>query len=204
MTQPKSHKSQIIDRVGQRKGHLECVSFFASNEQQQAEWTFKCDCGNTVNRVWTYKASTCGVHCPFSKQLKSAKAKAVGGRKAGPKGSVGLQRLFDQYRKRARTKGYPFELSLSEFGRLTSQNCHYCGAEPEMNVISSDIRNTPKVIENSRYTYNSIDRIDSNIGYIDGNCRPACKKCNIMKWNMTVEEFYGHMRKVLNFSVSVV
>lgn len=37
----------------------------------------------------------------------------------------------------------------------------------------------------------SLDRIDSSLGYIKGNVRWVHKDINIMKWNMSDEEFLG-------------
>ena len=50
-------------------------------------------------------------------------------------------------------------------------------------------------IENSRYFYNSLDRIDSSRGYTLDNVRPSCKCCNTMKWDHP-EDFFKEKIKI--------
>lgn len=50
-----------------------------------------------------------------------------------------------------------------------------------------------------RNTHNaSVDRIDSNVGYTAGNLQLVCYAVNIMKTNMTDEEFRGWCADVTN------
>jgi len=73
---------------------------------------------------------------------------------------------YKLYRIGAVKRGFTFDISLEEFKVLTTGDCHYCFSEAF-----------------------GIDRIDSNLGYIDGNCVGCCTMCNRMKSNHTTEEF---------------
>jgi hypothetical protein len=42
---------------------------------------------------------------------------------------------------------------------------------------------------NGSFTYSGIDRIDSSIGYIEGNVVSCCSKCNTAKSDMPFDEF---------------
>lgn len=67
-------------------------------------------------------------------------------------------------KKRAETKGLEFDLTidfLEDFYLAIA--CIYCG-ENNQNV--------------------TIDRKDSNLGYTQSNCAPACFRCNAMKSNV--------------------
>lgn len=44
-----------------------------------------------------------------------------------------------------------------------------------------------------------IDRVDNSIGYVEGNCVPACSTCNRIKGVMSVEELKSHMSKMLMY-----
>ena len=57
------------------------------------------------------------------------------------------------------------------------EKCVYCGRSPT-----------------------GFDRIDSNITYAVGNVKPACKKCNIMKNAMTLEQFLQTIRDILAYT----
>jgi len=43
---------------------------------------------------------------------------------------------------------------------------------------------------------NGIDRINSNIGYIEGNVVPCCKHCNRAKNTMSDSEFREWIKKI--------
>lgn len=73
------------------------------------------------------------------------------------------------YTKGARNKNREWRLTEDRFDELVSMSCHYCGAEPFM--------------------YNGIDRMDNEIGYIEGNVVPCCSSCNYFKRDILYEDF---------------
>jgi len=46
------------------------------------------------------------------------------------------------------------------------------------------------------FTYNGIDRIDSDGGYTPDNIVACCKKCNIAKSDMTTDDFLAWIRRI--------
>ena len=44
-----------------------------------------------------------------------------------------------------------------------------------------------------------IDRVNNNVGYIIGNCAPACKWCNNAKATMTLQEFKQWIKDIRKF-----
>lgn len=160
-----------------------------------------CDCGNEVvkpSQFTSSKAKTCGNQCPVSRNLRSlallGKPKPL-----SEKGSTGLTRIYDLYKRRANKKNIEFDISKEDFKVLTSSNCFYCGEPPSMVYIHKLKRASAREIENSRYLYNSLDRIDPNLGYTLSNVRPSCKCCNIMKWNHEEEFFKDRIKIFYNF-----
>ena len=82
-------------------------------------------------------------------------------------------------RNRAKRLGKDFNLSLEEYKELLSCPCFYCkGPLPE--------------------TGTGLDRINSDLGYVHGNVRPCCKKCNQAKSNMTEREFKEWILRIFN------
>lgn len=75
---------------------------------------------------------------------------------------------YTEYRKR-HEKNFPNNPMISKetFEKLSAQPCHYCGVSGP----------------------NGIDRIDSAKGYDPDNCVPACKHCNYVKGNLSLEDF---------------
>ena len=81
-----------------------------------------------------------------------------------------------------------FDLSLDDFVAMIIDYCHYCGK-----------RNLYK-------GFNGIDRVDSTLPHIPGNCVPCCWTCNRMKGTMDVHDFitqikyiYDHLNKNVMF-----
>jgi 5-methylcytosine-specific restriction endonuclease McrA len=94
----------------------------------------------------------------------------------------GIKSAMSAYRRHAVNRAISFELSLLQFYALSKSICFYCGEEPS-NLCR-------------RYTYNGIDRLDSKLGYTMNNVVPCCKRCNISKASMSVEEFKSHVYKI--------
>lgn len=72
-------------------------------------------------------------------------------------------RDYEDYKERALSKEWEFDLTEDEYDEITNKSCYLCGK-----------------IQINGYC-NGIDRIDSNKGYVDGNMKASCKPCNIMK-----------------------
>lgn len=86
-----------------------------------------------------------------------------------------------------------FDISSAFFHYITSQDCVYCGAPPNQ-IVRRDNHH------NGNYIYNGIDRFDNSLGYIESNCVPCCKICNVMKFTLNIDEFYKHIQQILKFS----
>lgn len=87
--------------------------------------------------------------------------------------------LIAQYRRSARNRGLPFELSVEQCEILFKGNCHYCGAKPSL-VYKNPF---------TEYTYNTIDRKHNQYGYDEHNCVSACWSCNQRKHTKSYEAF---------------
>ena len=79
----------------------------------------------------------------------------------------------------SRRRNVEITLSFEEYEEVVSQPCFYCGGP--LNRIG-----------------HSLDRINPKAGYVHGNVRPCCKRCNIAKNDMTELEFHYWLLRVVN------
>ncbi|UOF79879.1 Zn-finger containing protein [Caudoviricetes sp.] len=73
--------------------------------------------------------------------------------------------------RRAHDRSIHFELTLAQCEQMWSQPCYYCGGTPKLQ---------------------GIDRVDSNRGYVISNCVSCCRKCNVSKMDMNIDEYIQH------------
>lgn len=90
-----------------------------------------------------------------------------------------IEGIFSTYKRNAKKRNIPWELSYAEFKELVECSCHYCG------IIA-----TP---------YNGIDRLDSTKGYSYDNCVPCCIICNQMKLDYSKEFFLSQCKRIINY-----
>jgi hypothetical protein len=74
--------------------------------------------------------------------------------------------IYTSYQKSANTRNIIFTITEPEFSALIKLPCYICG------LPSSDTNK------------NGIDRFDNSKGYVEGNCRPCCGHCNLLKKNI--------------------
>ncbi len=78
---------------------------------------------------------------------------------------------FFEYRASAKQKKRVFEMTKARYEQLTAMPCTFC-------VRAITATNT-----------SGIDRIDNDLGYVEGNMQPGCTECNRMRGSLTVEIF---------------
>jgi len=168
--------------IALRKG----LSHFTPSGALITTWICRCDCGyekqiitNALQRKLT---RSCGRwECDYAKSLRKRYYRH---------GSPIQRHALAMYKSAAKSKNIAFTLSKDYFFELVSSNCYYCGAFPS---------NSSKRIKGA--VYNGVDRIDSRQGYINGNVRSCCGKCNTMKNDLTESEFFEQIKKIyLRFS----
>ena len=53
--------------------------------------------------------------------------------------------------------------------------------------------------DRNEFFHIGIDRKDSSLGYTEKNCVPCCKKCNWMKRDLSITDWLGQMKKIMEF-----
>ena len=85
---------------------------------------------------------------------------------------------YSKYRSDAKYRHIDFDLTREQFETITARPCYYCGGFTEGR------------------TQNGLDRITSKRGYVSGNIRSCCKRCNIGKLNYSAQSYVKHCLKV--------
>ena len=100
-------------------------------------------------------------------------------------GMVGKLALtqYTKLRKSALHRNYDFTVSIEYLWNLFIQQRQICAITGD---YIPDIKHA------------SLDRIDSNKGYVEGNVQWVTYRANVSKHTMTMEELYDFCRKVLN------
>lgn len=144
----------------------------------------KCDCGKQ-KKIWgtsLYRGCTKSCGC-FNDQrgLKS-----------------GLNSVYKLYQKRAEKLKLEFSISFEIFENLCKGKCFYCNREP-----SNEVKRTTKTKGTRSFVYNGIDRVENVKGYTEKNVVSCCKMCNLMKKDMSTDEWFKQMKKILQYHLDV-
>lgn len=167
---------RLIDRTGQRFGRLLVIRFAETrvvNGKRKPHWLCRCDCGNETT-VWSWN-------------LSAGKVGSCGCQRGLPAGRSTRNQVCKDYKKNARKRGLSWELADSDFDRLTSQPCFYCGLAPS----------TTKTHRHRKpWTYNGIDRKNNDLGYTPENTVSCCPTCNYAKSAMPYDEFMAWIARL--------
>lgn len=167
------------DYTGIKAHKLTMIRPTEKRDRHTVVWEALCDCGKTFHVIPSAairgSVKSCGCE-----GLIARKANGMRRRKHDPVISSAKQ-VWIRY------PGCDFE----KFYAMSQQPCFYCNRPPYTIYNKGTCRKTssPLQKEKGNFTYNGIDRIDSSLGYIDGNMVPSCVRCNRAKNDMTIDEF---------------
>ncbi len=162
---------------------------------------YKCECLECSS---THIVDGRNIRSGLSKRCTSCGLKATNKSQAGTKKSkktsveIAEQYLMHQKMKSARSRGHAWALTLENFKDLIYKDCDYCGEAPCTTVNPTK----GMALQQSRatecfITYNGIDRVDSNLGYVENNVVTCCQQCNRAKLDYTKEKFIAWARKLV-------
>jgi hypothetical protein len=167
--------------IEQKFGKLLVLEKTLERKRKNIVWKCLCDCG-----VICYKISTDLIN----NRIRSCGCLVEDQRLRSKPGEYGFNKLFKHYQENAKSRGYSFDLTKEYFASLTKLNCYYCGVSPQSISCPSDYKkSSDKAIENCKYIYNGLDRIDNQFGYTIDNVITCCEHCNRAKRMMSQLEF---------------
>lgn len=157
------------------------LGFSHKDKRGRRHYLCRCRCGvektvqGTLLRVGNTKSCGC-----WSRE--SARSRTLG------HGVAAKKQAYNYYRHHSKRSGCKFTITLEQFGRITQNDCFYCGIPPSNNVRSPH--------GTGDFTYNGLDKIDSGKGYTMNNVVAACRVCNFAKTNRSQGDFIAWVRRV--------
>ena len=174
------HKLDMV--IGARYGRLVVIGKAIRPTLRFNIWIFQCDCGKRIevipSRVTSGLLKGCGCRRTIHRKLTP--------------GTASFHSVLRMYRTNAKKAHRALDISIEDFKRLTSSDCHYCGIRP------FQIRREGKVC-NGAYLFNGLDRVDNLGGYTLDNVVPCCKRCNYAKHNSTYAEFIEWLDNLVEY-----
>jgi hypothetical protein len=176
--------------AGTKFGRWTILKFLRRDKYSVPYFLCRCDCG-TVKEVLGYNltrfdhrrnkatSTSCGCYC----------GEVAGNQVRKPFGEASFRQKYREIQRHAKERKIEMSLSEEKVKRIMTQNCHYCGIEPAM--IAQANKNF-----NGHFIYNGIDRMDNTKGYVEGNCVPCCRTCNVSKNALPLDEWFTWIERV--------
>lgn len=191
-------------RKGKRFGRLVVIKK-TNNKNKKGIYFYlcQCDCGNTHTVLKTHLNSGGIKSCGCGKTIANAL----------PPGEATLNSVYKSYKNSKNAKKRGFSITKEELKNLISQDCFYCGKEPQKRNLYLKIDGTfhkwtaskflrKDTLDNAWIYVNGIDRINNDLGYIKENCVTCCWKCNSYKRNDSASDFIEQAYKIASYQES--
>jgi hypothetical protein len=105
-----------------------------------------------------------------------------------------LNTIYLRIKGNASIRGLDFDLTKDYIADIASQPCFYCNSE------SPSQENTKNFVSRCR-SYHGLDRIKSDMGYVEGNVVACCKYCNYAKHDLSLSEFKNWLTKCYEHTI---
>ena len=167
-------------KIGDKYKHWTVINGPQTTEHQCVVWECQCDCGSTR---WIQGNELTNPNKCF--QCAKCAAKERGAVQAERNGKVGELTLtrYTKLQRSAETRNISFNVSMEYLWNLFEYQNHTC-------AITGDY--IPSITEAS------LDRIDSNGNYEEGNVQWVTYQANVSKHTMSMNKLYEFCKKVLN------
>lgn len=191
----KSKKYNFVDLTGNQYGFLTVIKKSEKKTKTRGVvWECQCDCGTLVdvstNSLTSGNKVTCGDKILHEGKLDPRRKRC---------GDLPLSHVTAM-KQNAVKRNLRFDVSPQYLWDLfVSQNgkCVLSGMQLKFTTHKATARTR------SEFTTASLDRIDSFLGYIEGNVRWVHKDLNIMRGSLTDTEFFEYCRKCFLYQYDV-
>lgn len=204
-----------FNEIGNKYGKLVIIERAENYKNGSAQWYCLCDCGNPIKvkvRASSLRdghTQSCGcliiettkkIHTnklvSVNTKIKQSKA-AIGkenlnsrsdiGRKYPQRGKYNrgslIVRKVNGIINSARKRKLDFTISKDVAADFLIKPCFYC---QKQSIITG------------HKECSGIDRVDNNLGYVEGNCVPCCFYCNSCKNSRSLNDFIEHVKNMYN------
>jgi hypothetical protein len=159
------------DITGQKFNKITAIKYIRLDKFGKAIWLFKCDCGREKELNASAAKANLTTSCGCVRQRTA--------RKLGH--GLLSHRWFKKLQKSARERNYEINLDMEYLWNLFLEQDEKCAISGVSLTIYPDSNK-------ERLMTASLDRIDSNVGYIKGNVQWVHKRINRMKNVLSIEE----------------
>lgn len=206
-----------IAQIGDKFDSYTCISneIIQKNESKNSKWptiyqNFQCKCG--IIKLLPTKQLRYNANCGKNNRCKSRASKDVFNNSIyvkekfklrREKGRIGLisGTFFSHIRQGASTRGIEFSITKEYIWGLFLIQKSKCALSGVEIVLTLERK---KSDPNFDIITASLDRIDSNKGYIEGNVQWVHKIINTIKWTLNNEEFIKLCSLVVNNNSKVI
>jgi hypothetical protein len=161
--------------IGSKIGDWEIL--YRIESSKRSRWACRCVCGSIRQVETSNLLNGLSTKCRACCKLKL--------------GEAGFRDIYRRYRMSAEVRSFEFALSEATARALLTGSCGYCGQSPKKEHRVKGCHGS--------FTYNGIDRKDSSAGYTEANSVSCCTDCNYMKRSMSVDVFYAHIKKIVEY-----
>lgn len=158
------------------------------NQGYKRWWLVRCDCGKEIevlkSSLISGNTKSCGCYRnELSRKRLKGKACLTKVIEQGKEWEITSRRVYRSYRDG--------DLSFEKFLELSQKPCYYCGRSPfrRTNSIINALDYRQETKDAAWWTWNGLDRIDSNKTHVLSNVVTCCYDCNFMKCDKTKDYF---------------
>lgn len=179
-------KHRLRDRDSRARGVKKAYPLSEASKQKKMQWR-KDNYERTAAYCYRYRAKMMKQKgdqywiekAQYAAEWRKRNPEKVKQSNIDKKGS--LIAKLGYYKHRASNSAIEWSLTDEEVFEWFKASCHYCGIEP------GD-------------SNNGIDRIDSSLGYINGNIVTCCEMCNMMKGSISDNILIERARAILAYN----
>lgn len=167
--------------IGKKFGMLTVLERQKIEGKPVSNWVCECECG----RIRTFRGD----------YIRGGRIKSCGCLLNHTTEHIGPQNVFNHYKQASKKRNFEFSLNKEQLSEIIEKECFYCG---KLKSNTFRVRST-KNADNRYYSYNGIDRVDNEKGYIKENCVSCCNICNLMKRGLSFQQWIDHIKIILEY-----
>jgi len=176
------------DLVGRKFGKLTVLNKNGQNKSGHTKWLCKCACGKEVSISVSHLNSGNTQSCGCLLTRSNSESPNWGGY------GVISAKVWNHIKANARSRSHIFHITIQDAMELfiaQNRKCALTGVE--LNFAPSDKTRT-------KWQTASLDRIDSDIGYVKGNVQWVHKDVQLMKNDLDEGKFFAWAKRVADHS----
>lgn len=177
-------KIYYLPNCGDKINDLTFIREIKENKKRTM-WECECVCGEKIIRnakdIISGRIKSCG--CLVGRKIVERLKKNNKWRKYEDISG----KFWIALKQSAKVRNHEFKITIKYIWDLFIKQNKRCS-----------LSNLPLNFEKKEGTfYPSLDRIDSNFGYIEGNVQWTCKEINMMKWKLKQEDFLFFCKQII-------